>query len=126
MAGAVQDVHARLDGLGELWVRLHGFWDEVVVVDASMVVACSGHCSAHASVQVNYPDRHLHTRFFTRAKSQPRRQLPLMMRGRRSTLVRAAGFAQPPFTTDAGRFGLSPACKPFKASFVVRRVSRGF
>lgn len=60
MARAVQDVHARLDGLWELRVRLHGFWDEVVVVDACMVVACSGHRSPHAAVQVDHPDRHLH------------------------------------------------------------------
>ena len=79
MAGAVQDVHARLDGLWELRVGLHGFRDEVVVVDARMVVACSRHCSAHAAVQVDHPDRHLHTRTFTEALSQPKRQWPLMV-----------------------------------------------
>ena len=101
MAGAVQDVHARLDGLWELRVRLHGFWDEVVVVDARRVVACSSHRSAHAAVQVDHPDRHLHTRTFTGAKSHSKRQWPLMMQGQRRALVRAAGFAQWPSTADA-------------------------
>ena len=76
MARPVQHMHSWLDELWELRVRLHGFRQEVMVVDARAVVACPEHCSAHAAVQIDYPNRHLpyqHSSKFTGALSQPKR-----------------------------------------------------
>lgn len=78
MARAVEDMHARLDGFRNPGVLLQGLGDEIVVIHHRAVVAYSGHGGAHAPVQVNHPDRHLHRRLrFRRRHSLADTQVPL-------------------------------------------------
>ena len=109
MAGAVQHVHARLDGLWELGVRLHGFRDEVVVVDARMVVACPGHRSAHAAVQVDHPDRHLHTVTWGRVTVREAMATHDARPEKGTSLGRLCAVA---LHSRCSEVALPPACKP--------------
>ena len=59
MAGPVEHMHPRLDGLYDLYILLHGLRNEVMMIHHGAVAAYLGHGSPHAPVQIYHPHRHL-------------------------------------------------------------------